>query len=116
MGKKKVSVDKKKVSVERASAAEVEEARLLAEKVREHRRVLAAEGRAQSVQRRLGVAAVLVGFPLVGWTVVYPNLISAVLAGGIFLVGIIVAVPAARPFVIKIIERLPGVKDLPDDG
>ena len=58
----------------------------------------------------------VVGLPLVGWTVIYPNLISAVLAGGIFLVGIIVAVPAARPFVIKIIERLPGVKDLPDDG
>mgnify|MGYP003654293326 FL=1 len=107
---------KKKVSVERASAAEVEQAQLLAETVREHRRVLAAEERAQAIQRRLGVAAVLVGFPLVGWTVVYPSIISAVLAGGIFLVGIIVAVPAARPFVIKIIERLPGVKDLPDDG
>ena len=73
---------KKKVVAKSPSPAEVEKAQVLAEKVREQRRALAAE----------------------------------VLAGGIFLVGIIVAVPAARPFVIKIIERLPGVKDLPDDG
>tara|TARA_R110001592_G_scaffold128841_1_gene341062 strand:- start:343 stop:672 length:330 start_codon:yes stop_codon:yes gene_type:complete len=107
---------KKKVVAKGPSPAEVEKAQVLAERVREQRQALAAEERAQSVQRRLGVAAVVVGLPLVGWTVIYPNLISAVLAGGIFLVGIIVAVPAARPFVIKIIERLPGVKDLPDDG
>jgi hypothetical protein len=88
----------------------------LAEKIRESRREDAAEDRAQAIQYKLGVAAVVTGLPLVGWTVVYPSLISAVLAGGIFVVGIIVAVPAARPFIIKIVERLPGVKDLPDDG
>jgi hypothetical protein len=88
----------------------------LAEEIRERKREDAAEDRAQAIQYRLGVAAVVTGLPLVGWTVIYPSIISAVLAGGIFVVGIIVAVPAARPFIIKIIERLPGVKDLPDDG
>lgn len=88
----------------------------IAERYRENRREDAAEDRAQAIQYKLGVAAVAAGLPLVGWTVIYPSLISAVLAGGIFVVGIIVAVPAARPFIIKIIERLPGVKDLPDDG
>jgi hypothetical protein len=104
---------KKKVVPEVTKGPSAED---IAEKHREKRRDDAAEDRAQAIQYKLGVAAVAAGLPLVGWTVIYPSVISAVLAGGIFVIGIIVAVPAARPFIIKIIERLPGVKDLPDDG
>lgn len=69
---------------------------------------------AQSV---LGIIAALVGLALSAVLVLRgPTVIGAILVGGIFLVGIMVAVPAARPWIIKIVERLPGAKDLPDDG
>lgn len=67
------------------------------------------------IQTGLGSIAALVGMGLAVWVVRTPNMIGAVLVGVIFLTGIAVAVPAARPWIVRVIERVPGMKDLPDD-
>lgn len=67
-------------------------------------------------QTSLGVVAALTGLGMAIWVVVHPSVIGGGLAGGAFLVGIIVAVPASRPWIIRGLERLPGFKNLPDDG
>jgi hypothetical protein len=88
----------------------------VAARVADRRRKERLEELGAITQTALGVVAALAGLGMAGWTVIHPHIISGVMAGGAFVTGIIVAVPAARPWVIRILERLPGVKDLPDDG
>lgn len=72
---------------------------------------------ASYVQTALGALAVVVGLALSTVLVMRgPSTVGSLLVGGIFLVGVLVAVPPARPWLIRVIERMPGARDLPDDG
>ncbi len=71
---------------------------------------------ASYVQTGLGSIAALAGLALAVPVVRAPTTIGAALVAVIFVVGIAVAVPAARPWIIRLVERIPGVKDLPEDG
>ena len=86
-------------------------------RIEERRLKAKRERQAEIVQTALGSAATLAGL-VIGTFVALskdPSYVSAFMAAGAFMTGIMVAVPAARPWVIRFIERLPWTKDLPDD-
>ena len=87
----------------------------VAEVVARRERIAKVEDQAETSQTVIGGVCTMVGLGMGVWVVQDPTIIGAIMAAGAFITGIIVAVPAARPWMIRIIERLPWTKDLPDD-
>ena len=93
------------MSVNRAERTPEEEELLHRQRLRKEK----LEEKAAATQARLGVAAAVAGIGLISWTVVTPSVISAILAGGVFIAGIGLAVPGAQPYIIRILELIPWV-------
>lgn len=97
----------------------------IAEKVRARRRQEHREDQADKVQTGVGAVCLLAGLVFSGYLLTHPEVLTDVGMGALILhgmiavgplvAGILVAVPGARPWIIRMIERLPWTKDLPDD-